>query len=98
MSMGLPQWGQEKVLMFSTTPRTSTLTWRNISMALRTSARATVEAVVTTTAPVTARVVLPTPPLPLAMATRFFTPGMGWRAGVGWGAAGGIGFPISDLA
>src|SRR6266446_1572499 len=56
MSMGLPQWGQAKVLMFSTTPRTSTLTWRNISMALRTSARATVEGVVTTTAPVTATV------------------------------------------
>src|SRR5712671_4012251 len=39
----------------------------------------------------TATVVLPTPPLPLAMATRFFTPGMGWRGGIGCGAgAGGI--------
>ena len=32
----------------------------------------------------TATVVLPTPPLPLATATRFFTPGMGWRSGIGW--------------
>src|SRR5712675_2862839 len=39
----------------------------------------------------TATVVLPTPPLPLATATRFFTPGMGWRGGIGCGAgAGGI--------
>src|SRR6266849_7336959 len=38
----------------------------------------------------TATVVLPTPPLPLAMATRFFTPGMGWRSGICCGAAGGI--------
>ena len=50
------QWGQAKVLMFSTTPRTSTFTWRNISMALRTSASATSEGVVTMTAPVTATV------------------------------------------
>jgi len=35
---------------------------------------------------------LPTPPLPLATATRFFTPGMGWRSGICWGcgAPGGI--------
>src|SRR5438552_3685271 len=33
----------------------------------------------------TATVVLPTPPLPLATATRFFTPGMGWRSGIGIG-------------
>src|SRR5580693_1601684 len=40
----------------------------------------------------TATVVLPTPPLPLATATRFFTPGMGWRSGWGWGIGpGGIG-------
>jgi hypothetical protein len=39
----------------------------------------------------TATVVLPTPPLPLAMATRFFTPGIGWRGGSCWGCgAGGI--------
>src|SRR5580704_9855431 len=39
----------------------------------------------------TATVVLPTPPLPLAMATRFFTPGMGWRSGCGCCiGAGGI--------
>ena len=44
------------MLMFSTTPKTSTFTWRNISIALRTSARATVDGVVTTTAPVTATV------------------------------------------
>src|SRR5271155_1575651 len=36
----------------------------------------------------TATVVLPTPPLPLATATRFFTPGMGWRSGWGMGAGG----------
>src|ERR1700675_4700749 len=36
----------------------------------------------------TATVVLPTPPLPLATATRFFTPGMGWRSGCGIGAGG----------
>ena len=30
----------------------------------------------------TATVVFPTPPLPLATATRFFTPGIGWRSGV----------------
>src|SRR5580704_1129336 len=41
----------------------------------------------------TATVVLPTPPLPLAMATRFFTPGIGWRSGCSCGAGpGGIGF------
>ena len=38
--------------MFSTTPSTSTFTWRNISMALRTSASATTDGVVTSTAPV----------------------------------------------
>src|SRR5580700_1337721 len=36
----------------------------------------------------TATVVLPTPPLPLATATRFFTPGMAWRSGCGIGAGG----------
>src|SRR5260370_15620275 len=47
----------------------------------------------------TATVVLPTPPLPLAMATRFFTPGMGWRAGVCCGTGtGGIWIPILQLA
>src|SRR5882724_8339281 len=41
----------------------------------------------------TATVVLPTPPLPLAMAIRFFTPGIGWRCGICWGAGpGGIKF------
>src|SRR5579863_1209435 len=34
----------------------------------------------------TATVVLPTPPLPEATATRFLTPGMGWRSGIGCGA------------
>src|SRR5437879_6442497 len=39
----------------------------------------------------TATVVLPTPPLPLATATRFFTPGIGWRSGCCIGAGpGGI--------
>src|SRR6266436_2100986 len=39
----------------------------------------------------TAIVVLPTPPLPLATATRFFTPGIGWRSGICCGAGpGGI--------
>src|SRR5208283_3999452 len=56
ISTGLPQCGQLNVLIFSTTPSTSTFTWRNISMALRTSASATVDGVVTTTAPVTATV------------------------------------------
>src|SRR5580704_2134574 len=56
ISTGLPQCGQANVLMFSTTPSTSTFTWRNISIALRTSATATSEGVVTTTAPVTATV------------------------------------------
>src|SRR5882762_5974904 len=46
----------------------------------------------------TATVVLPTPPLPLAMATRFFTPGMGWRSGICCGAPGGIWVPISHPA
>src|SRR5216684_3246172 len=47
----------------------------------------------------TATVVLPTPPLPLAMATRFLTPGMGWRAGVCCGTGtGGIWIPILQLA
>src|SRR5207245_11179532 len=41
----------------------------------------------------TATVVLPTPPLPLATATRFFTPGIGWRSGCCMGAGpGGICF------
>src|SRR6266849_3448949 len=56
ISTDLPQCGQLKVLIFSTTPSTSTFTWRNISIALRTSASATVDGVVTTTAPVTATV------------------------------------------
>src|SRR4029077_20410747 len=43
----------------------------------------------------TATVVLPTPPLPLATATRFFTPGMGWRSGCGMGA-GGMWLPCLD--
>src|SRR5258708_5631910 len=34
-------------------------------------------------------VVLPTPPLPLATATRFFTPGIGWRSGCCMGAGPG---------
>src|SRR5579863_2530154 len=41
----------------------------------------------------TATVVLPTPPLPEATATRFFTPGMGWRSGIGCGADPGGIFP-----
>src|SRR4029077_15384375 len=45
----------------------------------------------------TATVVLPTPPLPLAIATRFFTPGMGWRSGIGCGAPGGICGFLSDI-
>src|SRR5580693_34814 len=47
----------------------------------------------------TATVVLPTPPLPLAMATRFFTPGIGWRGGIGCccGAPGGICVFLSDI-
>src|SRR6266852_5376719 len=40
----------------------------------------------------TATVVLPTPPLPLATATRFFTPGIAWRSGIGWGAGGMLQF------
>jgi len=36
----------------------------------------------------TATVVLPTPPFPLATATRFFTPGIGWRSGICCWAAG----------
>src|SRR5271157_878981 len=56
ISIGFPQCGQLNVLMFSTTPSTSTFTCRNISIALRTSASATVDGVVTTTAPVTATV------------------------------------------
>src|SRR6266404_1299456 len=44
----------------------------------------------------TATVVFPTPPFPLATATRFFTPGIGWRSGCCWGAGpGGIGFLCS---
>src|SRR4029077_14302630 len=43
----------------------------------------------------TATVVLPTPPLPLATATRFFTPGMGWRSGCCIGA-GGMWLPCLD--
>src|SRR5260370_18905763 len=43
----------------------------------------------------TATVVLPTPPFPLATATRFFTPGMCWRSGCCIGAGpGGICFPF----
>src|SRR6266404_7139248 len=43
----------------------------------------------------TATVVLPTPPLPLATATRFFTPGIGWRSGICCAAGpGGIWLPI----
>src|SRR6266404_1532693 len=43
----------------------------------------------------TATVVLPTPPLPLATATRFFTPGIGWRSGICCAAGpGGICLPI----
>src|SRR6266404_6135492 len=41
----------------------------------------------------TATVVLPTPPLPLATATRFFMPGIGWRSGICCAAGpGGIRF------
>src|SRR4029077_7468174 len=44
----------------------------------------------------TATVVLPTPPLPLATAMRFFTPGIGWRSGICCGAGpGGIVAPES---
>src|SRR6267378_6210102 len=44
----------------------------------------------------TATVVFPTPPFPLATATRFFTPGIGWRSGCCWRAGpGGIGFLCS---
>src|SRR5262249_30181394 len=44
----------------------------------------------------TATVVLPTPPLPLATAIRFFTPGIGWRWGIccGAGPGGIVGFPV----
>src|SRR5580700_9837742 len=44
----------------------------------------------------TATVVLPTPPLPLATATRFFTPGMGWRSGCCCGAGGIFLFPLDS--
>src|SRR5229473_1027760 len=47
----------------------------------------------------TATVVLPTPPLPLATATRFFTPGIGWRSGCCIGAGpGGICFLLVGQA
>src|SRR6267143_1655738 len=47
----------------------------------------------------TATVVLPTPPLPLATATRFFTPGIGWRSGICCGTGtGGICFLFSDAS
>ncbi len=45
----------------------------------------------------TATVVLPTPPFPLATAIKFFTPGIGGLAGWGGGVPGGIG-GIRDLS
>ena len=47
----LPQWGQAKVLMFSTMPRMGTSTLRNMATALMASASATSCGVVTITAP-----------------------------------------------
>ena len=46
----------------------------------------------------TATVVLPTPPLPLATATRFFTPGIGWRSGIAAWVLAACGYLVSMLS